>query len=118
MPDRMAFARITRRWWAVAGVGILAASLAGCGSSPQAAGKKTVTLVFATQGLGTEAQATDAAVRNFEKLHPHIHVQIETLSASSNTAYQTLVTDLSSGADTPDVITADVIWPPAFASAH
>ncbi|HBQ95706.1 MAG TPA: hypothetical protein DD856_12355, partial [Sulfobacillus sp.] len=85
-----------------AGMGILSGAilmgaLAGCGSAAQSSGSKTVNLVFATQGLGTEAQATAQAVKEFEKLHPHIHVQIETLSASSNSAYQTLVTDLNSG---------------------
>ncbi|MCL4496420.1 MAG: ABC transporter substrate-binding protein [Firmicutes bacterium] len=105
-----------------AGMGILSGAilmgaLAGCGSAAQSSGSKTVNLVFATQGLGTEAQATQQAVKEFEKLHPHIHVQIETLSASSNSAYQTLVTDLNSGSATPDVITSDVIWPPTFAAA-
>ena len=104
------------------GVGIFSALIltgvvAGCGSTTQASGSKSVTLVFATQGLGTEAKATAQAVKEFEKLHPHIHVQIETLSASSNNAYQTLVTDLNSGSATPDVITSDVIWPPTFAAA-
>ncbi|OLZ11568.1 ABC transporter substrate-binding protein [Sulfobacillus thermosulfidooxidans] len=104
-----------------AGLGVFSAllltgTLAGCGSS-QATASKTVNLVFATQGLGTEAQATQQAVNEFEKLHPNIHVQIETLSASSNDAYQTLVTDLTSGSSTPDVITSDVIWPPTFAAA-
>lgn len=103
------------------GIGLLSvaalipAVLAGCGTSPSAS--KNVTIVFATQGLGTEAQATDAAVKAFEKLHPHIQVQIRTLSASSNTAYQSLITDLTSGASTPDVITSDVVWPATFASA-
>ncbi len=95
---------------------LLATTLAGCGSTASAQGKN-VTLVFATQGLGTEAQATSAAVTAFEKIHPHIHVKIETLSASSNNAYQSLVTDFTSGSSTPDVITSDVIWPATFAAA-
>ncbi len=100
----------------VLGAATLTLTLAGCGSSTSAVAHN-VTLVFATQGLGTEAQATNAAVAAFEKIHPHIHVQIETLSASSNNAYQSLVTDLASGSATPDVITSDVIWPATFAAA-
>ncbi len=96
---------------------MLSVGLAGCGSAPSASGPQTVNLVFATQGLGTEAQATATAVKGFEKLHPHIHVTIQTMSASSNQAYQSLVTDLTSGSVTPDVITSDVIWPATFASA-
>lgn len=109
--------QVRRRSLAVlSGAGLLL-TIAGCGSTPAASGPHNVTIVFATQGLGTEAQATQAAVNSFEKIHPHIHVQIETLSASSNDAYQTLITDLTSGSGTPDVITADVIWPATFAAA-
>ncbi|PSR37285.1 MAG: hypothetical protein C7B44_04625 [Sulfobacillus thermosulfidooxidans] len=110
--------QVHRRTVAVMSSTALLLTLAGCGSSTTgASGPHNVTIVFATQGLGTEAQATQAAVNAFEKLHPHIHVQIETLSASSNDAYQTLITDLTSGSGTPDVITADVIWPATFAAA-
>ncbi len=106
-----------RRLMAMVGVAAFTATLAACGSTPSSTGSKTVTIVFATQGLGAEAKATQAAIKGFEKLHPHIHVTTNTLSASSNTAYQSLVTDFGSNAPTPDVITADVIWPAAFASA-
>lgn len=96
----------------------LSLSLAGCGSSSNSSASKNITLTFATQGLGTEATATKAAIKGFEKLHPHIHVRTVTLSASSNQAYQSLVTQFGAGSTTPDVITSDVIWPATFASAH
>ncbi len=107
-----------RSWAALGSAALLMGVLSACGSSPSASGSSNVTLVFANQGLGTELKATQTAVKGFEKLHPHIKVKIETLSANSNDAYQSLVTDFTSGSSTPDVITADVIWPAAFAAAH
>ncbi len=101
-------------------VGFLASTLAACGSSATrsaSAQPKNVTLTFANDGLGAELSSTTKAVNAFEKLHPHIHIKIITESANSTDAYQTLVTDLSSGSPTPDVISADVIWPATFAAS-
>lgn len=103
---------------AVLSMGALSTALVACGStSTTSAAPKNVTLTFANDGLGTELSSTNAAVRQFEKLHPHIHINIITESANSTDAYQTLVTDLSSGSSTPDVIAADVIWPATFAAS-
>ena len=62
--------------------GLLMVGLAACGSSPSSSAGTQVsasakqTIVFATQGLGSEGTATTAAVQAFEKLHPNISVQI------------------------------------------
>jgi trehalose/maltose transport system substrate-binding protein len=94
---------------------------AGCGSSGSgAAGKQvpasaTQTIVFATQGLGAEGTATQAAVKAFEKIHPNIKVTILTLSPTSDVAYQQLTQRFTAGSSSPDVITSDVIWPVTFA---
>lgn len=101
---------------------VLTTAIVACGSTSsqptQAAAPKNVTLTFANDGLGLELSATQTAVKQFEKLHPHIHIHIITESANSTDAYQTLVTDLSSGSATPDVISADVIWPATFAASR
>ena len=103
-------------------VGTAAAlTAAGCSSSGSGAAGKQVpasakqTIVFATQGLGAEGTATQAAVKAFEKIHPNIHVTILTLSPTSDVAYQQLTQRFTAGSSTPDVITSDVIWPVTFA---
>jgi multiple sugar transport system substrate-binding protein len=93
---------------------------AGCSSSGGGTGKQVSasakqTIVFATQGLGAEGTATQAAVKAFEKIHPNIHVTILTLSPTSDVAYQQLTQRFTAGSPTPDVITSDVIWPVTFA---
>jgi multiple sugar transport system substrate-binding protein len=104
---------------AVGTVASLAA--AGCSSSGGGAAGQQVPLkakqsiVFATQGLGAEGTATQAAVKAFEKVHPNIHVTILTLSPTSDVAYQQLTQRFTAGSSTPDVITSDVIWPVTFA---
>ena len=93
---------------------------AGCSSSGGGTGKQVPasakqTIVFATQGLGAEGTATQAAVKAFEKSHPNIKVTILTLSPTSDVAYQQLTQRFTAGSPTPDVITSDVIWPVTFA---
>lgn len=102
-------------------LGAVATLAAGCGSSgsgpagSQVPASARQTIVFATQGLGAEGTATQAAVKAFEKLHPKIHVSILTLSPTSDVAYQQLTQRFTAGSATPDVITSDVIWPSTFA---
>jgi len=86
---------------------------AGAGSQVGASAKQTI--VFATQGLGSEGTATKAAVTAFEKLHPNITVQILSLSPTSDVALQQLQHYFIAGSATPDVITTDVTWPATFA---
>ena len=109
---------------AVAVGGLVAAGLAACGSSSSPSSSSQVslsarqTIVFATQGLGTEGSATAAAVKSFEKLHPKIKVQILSLSPTSDVAFEQLTQRFTAGSSTPDVITSDVIWPAQFAQAR
>jgi len=106
----------TRRRWpvalAVAGVMVAAA----CGNSSSTSSSK-VTIEFATQGLGSEGAASTKVVNDFNKANPNIHVNILTLSPTANTAYQQLTQRFIAGSSTPDVITADVIWPATFAKS-
>jgi multiple sugar transport system substrate-binding protein len=102
--------------------GLLVAGLAACGSSSssapassQVAASAKQTIVFATQGLGTEGTATLAAVAAFEKLHSNIKVQILSLSPTSDVAEQQLEHYFIAGSATPDLITTDVTWPATFA---
>jgi multiple sugar transport system substrate-binding protein len=97
---------------------------AGCGSSgsgssssSQVPASAEQTIVFATQGLGSEGSATSAAVKAFEKLHPKIHVSILNLSPTSDVAFEQLTQRFTAGSSTPDVITSDVVWPAQFAQS-
>ena len=109
---------------AAAGAAVLAA--AGCGSSgaggagggTQVSGSAEQTIVFATQGLGSEGAATATAIKGFEKANPKIHVQILSLSPTSDVALQQLQQRFIAGSSTPDVITTDVTWPATFAKPH
>jgi multiple sugar transport system substrate-binding protein len=98
-----------------------ALAAAGCSSSGSGSAGKQVpasakqTIEFATQGLGAEGTATQAAVKAFEKLHPNITIKILTLSPTADVAYQQLTQRFTAGSSTPDVITSDVIWPVTFA---
>jgi multiple sugar transport system substrate-binding protein len=102
---------------------VAALAVAACGSSggsgasagKQVAASAKQTIVFATQGLGSEGTATKAAVTAFEKLHPNIKVQILSLSPTSDVALQQLQHYFIAGSATPDVITTDVTWPATFA---
>ncbi len=118
-------ARTGRRRMPVAGVALGAAAVlvaaAACGSSGGGGASKQVgasakqTIVFATQGLGGEGAASKAAVQAFQKLHPNITVQIQTLSPTGDVALQQLQQRFIAQTSTPDVITSDVIWPSTFA---
>lgn len=104
--------------------GLLIAGLAACGSSggsssasSQVAASAKQTVVFATQGLGSEGTATTSAVAAFEKLHPNIKVQILSLSPTSDVAEEQLEHYFTAGSSTPDLVTTDVTWPATFARA-
>lgn len=114
----------TKRRAAAGAVAVAAAAslaAAGCSSSGSGASGKQVpasakqTIVFATQGLGAEGTATQAAVKAFEKKYPNIKVSILTLSPTADVAYQQLTQRFTAGSSTPDVITSDVVWPSTFA---
>src|SRR6185437_10822419 len=112
-----------RQALAVAAISAVALGVAACGSSggsgagagTQVAASAKQTIVFATQGLGSEGTATKAAVAAFEKLHSNIKVQILSLSPTSDVALEQLQHYFIAGSATPDVITTDVTWPATFA---
>jgi multiple sugar transport system substrate-binding protein len=105
----------------IAAGGLLVAGVAACGSSPSSSASSQVaasakqTIVFATQGLGTEGTATANAVKAFEKIHPNIKVTILSLSPTSDVAEQQLEHYFIAGSSTPDIVTTDVTWPSTFA---
>lgn len=106
---------------AVTTVGLMAAlSLTACGSSGSGSGTSAnakQTIVFATAGLGTEGDATKAAITGFEKTHKNITVTIQNLSSSSTTAQTQEQQAFAAGSSTPDIVYTDVTWPAAFAKA-
>lgn len=108
-----------RRRWVAAGIAVLSVMLAACGGGSSGGGGTSgnVTIEFATQGLGSEGDASKKAVADFEKANPNIHVNILTLSSKSDDAYQQLTQRFIAGSSTPDVITSDVIWPATFAKS-
>ncbi|MBO0893219.1 MAG: ABC transporter substrate-binding protein [Acidimicrobiales bacterium] len=110
------------RWAKVslaAAVAALAAATVGAGSPAKApkAGSGPVTIQFAESGLGTEGQATQAAINAFEKANPNIHVTVNVLSPNSTTYLQQLQNDFLAGSSTPDVFESDVTYPAKFAQA-
>jgi multiple sugar transport system substrate-binding protein len=98
-------------------IGLIAVAACSSGSSGGVSGAGSGTIQFATQGLGSEGDATNKVVADFEKANPSIKVTILNLSPSANTAYQQLTQRFIAGSSTPDVVTADVIWPATFAKS-
>ncbi|HEV2373768.1 MAG TPA: extracellular solute-binding protein [Streptosporangiaceae bacterium] len=105
---------------AVAIAAVAAAAAAGCSSSgpskPVSASSKQ-TIVFAESGLGTEGQATQAAINAFQKANPNITVKVDVLSPNSTTYLSQLEHSFTSGSTTPDVFETDVTYPAKFAQA-
>lgn len=111
---------------AVGAVALLAAACGSSGSSGAAGGNSgggggsgggAQTIVFAESGLGSELQASQAAVNAFEAANPGIKVQILTLSSDSTTYLQQLQQRFIAGSSTPDVLESDVTYPGKFAKA-
>jgi len=102
-------------------LGALGVLIAGCGSSEESA--KSVpasakqTISFAISGLGSEGEATEAAVKKFEAANPNVKVKIEVLSSNSTTYLQQLQTRFEGGSKTPDLLESDVTYPAKFADA-
>jgi multiple sugar transport system substrate-binding protein len=110
------------RGWRLGGaVAALALVAAACGSgsssSSQSPANANQTVVFASAGLGTEGQATQAAANAFQQLHPNIHIQILALSSNSTQFLQQIQQRFIAGSSTPDVIESDVTYPATFAKA-
>ena len=109
-------ARIRGATSVAASLGLLAGVLAGAPATASASGS-TVTIVYATQGLGAEEAATNTAIAGFEKANPGIKVKYLLLSSNTTDALQQLTEDFISGSSTPDVIESDIIYPAQFAKA-
>jgi multiple sugar transport system substrate-binding protein len=91
--------------------------VAGCGSSSQQAAGGVVTIEFATQGLGAEETATNAAIHGFERANPKIKVKDFILSSNTTDALQQLTQQFVAGSGTPDVIESDVVYPASYAQS-
>jgi multiple sugar transport system substrate-binding protein len=103
---------------ALAAAALVAAACGGGGStSSQTSASANQTVVFASAGLGTEGQATQAAANDFQKLHPNIHIQLLALSSNSTQFLQQIQQRFIAGSSTPDVIESDVTYPATFAKA-
>lgn len=98
-------------------LGMTAVAACGGGSSSGGSGGGTVTIQFATQGLGNEGDASKKAVSAFEKANPNITVDILSLSSNSTDALQQLTQRFIAGGSTPDVATLDVTYPAQFAKS-
>jgi multiple sugar transport system substrate-binding protein len=110
-----------RRWRVIGALAVMALIAAACGgtssTTSQTPASANQTLVFASAGLGTEGQATQAAANDFQKLHPNIHIQILALSSNSTQFLQQIQQRFIAGSSTPDIIESDVTYPATFARA-
>jgi len=85
--------------------GSLLLAVSACGSGGEAA-EGVTKVVLADAGLGTEADATKAAVEAFEADNPDIDVEIQSLSTDGTQYMQQLRQRLVAGDTTPDVFKA------------
>lgn len=113
--------RLARRTVTAAALAALVGAAAGCSSSsssttPQTSANAQQTIVFATDGLGGEGQATTAAIAGFEKQYPNIKVQVFNLASSATDQLTQLQQRFQAGTGL-DVVDADVTWTPQFAAA-
>ena len=123
--DTQAIAKPRTRFSAALPLSVCAVTLllAGCGSSKKESETKSIsasakqTISFAISGLGSEGEATQAAVKAFEKANPNIKVKLEVLSSNSTTYLQQLQTKFEGGSSTPDLFESDVTYPAKFAQA-
>ena len=109
-----------RRTLTAAAIAALLGAAAACSSSSappaQASANAQQTIIFATDGLGGEGQATTAAIAGFEKQYPNIKVQVFNLASSASDQLTQLQQRFQAGTGL-DVVDADVTWTPQFAAA-
>ena len=112
--------RLARRAAFAAALAGLLGAAAACSSSgtptAQTSASAQQTITFATDGLGGEGQATNAAIAGFEKQYPNIKVQVFNLDASATNQLTQLDQRFQAGTGL-DVIDGDVTWAPQFAAA-
>lgn len=103
--------------------GILGVSLilSGCSqqgssdSSQKSSSGKPVTIIWKRGQDATPAASK--IVEAFEKKNPNIKVKIENLPSTSTEQHNVYTTALSTGDDSIDVVTMDVVWASEFSSA-
>jgi len=116
------------RWVGGGVLMVVALTAAACGSSgssktgtgssgTSASSGGTQTISFAESGLGSEGDATQAAINAFEAANPNIKVTPLVLSSDSTTYLQQLQQRFIAGSTTPDIYESDVTYPAKFAQA-
>ena len=124
MRGRRTSARAGRRSLRALTVGGMLATvgMAGVGLAPSSqaavAHAKSTTITWWASPINTSGpDLRTTLIKAFEKTHPNITVKLETAPTDENTNQTDLVTTLSGGAKTPDVVMGDVVWPGLF-GAH
>ncbi|MDF2884753.1 MAG: ABC-type sugar transport system, periplasmic component, partial [Clostridiaceae bacterium] len=84
-------------------------------SSEKSDSNKQVTIVWKRGQDATPAASK--IVEEFEKKNPNIKVKIENLPSTSTEQHNVYTTALSTGDDSIDVVTMDVVWASEFSSA-
>lgn len=119
-PSTVQPGRLARRTLTAAALAALVTTAAACSSSSspttQTSANAQQTIIFATDGLGGEGQATTAAITGFEKQYPNIKVQVFNLASSATDQLTQLQQRFQAGTGL-DVVDADVTWTPQFAAA-
>src|SRR6267143_579563 len=94
---------------------VVAALAAGCAGGPAESGP--VTLVFKHAKILGPSDPVPGLLREFEKRHPGVRVQAESLSWNSDDQHQFFVINLEGRGATFDVMMLDVVWVAEFARA-
>ena len=76
-----------------------------------------VRVVLAMQPLWGPAEPFRSLLREFERAHPGVAVEVRTLPNASDLTYQAFLTAFGGGAREPDVFVLDVVWLAGFARA-
>src|SRR6266403_1072713 len=94
---------------------VVAALAAGCAGGPADSGP--VTLVFKHAKILGPSDPVPGLLREFEKRHPGVRVQAESLSWNSDDQHQFFVINLEGRGAAFDVMMLDVVWVAEFARA-
>ena len=103
------------RWRHAALLVVVAALVVGCGGSPAAPGP--ITLVFKHAKILGPADPVPGLLKEFERRHPGVRVQAESLSWNSDDQHQFFVINLEGRGAAFDVMMLDVVWVAEFARA-
>lgn len=105
---------------AAATAALLLLTVGACGdddSGAPASGSGKVTIEFAQAGLGTEQEATEAAIKSFEAANPDITVKMVVLSTDATQFAQQLQQRFIAGSSSPDVVEVDETHVATYAKA-